>query len=439
MSNINVSPTKGFFIHMLTRDIPLEKAILDLLDNSVDSALKVVQTEQDKKFKIDLNLDKNKFQIRDNCGGISLKDANEYAFKFGRPEDVDPQSNSVGRFGIGMKRALFKLGSEFSIESKSNRDHFIITVDANQWIKDNENWNFTYYDFGDGHDDLFENPSQDGVIINVTKLHPDISILFNQIVFQNSLLNEVRSAISYRLHGKIEVTLNKIKVNAAELHLCSSESIIPYRKFNETVESDKDKVSFEIIASIGSANPNEAGWYLFCNERLVLAADRTKVTGWRESRDDIEDIVKFHNQYAMFRGAVFFNANNPDKLPMTTTKMGIDVNHQLYIKAQEYMRTALRQIADYLRDIKDKDIRDTIIKDSGTKEVSELRLFEPIEISFKGPIVSVTDSRIQSNISYSRRKEMVEKVKDFLGVSTNREVGEGTFDYFFKVNELENE
>lgn len=35
---INAEPTKAFFVDMLTRDIPLEQAVLDLVDNSVDGA-----------------------------------------------------------------------------------------------------------------------------------------------------------------------------------------------------------------------------------------------------------------------------------------------------------------------------------------------------------------------------------------------------------------
>ena len=43
---INASPTKEFFIHMLTRDIPLTRAILDLVDNSVDGARRLHQSGQ---------------------------------------------------------------------------------------------------------------------------------------------------------------------------------------------------------------------------------------------------------------------------------------------------------------------------------------------------------------------------------------------------------
>ena len=35
---ILAEPTKSFFVEMFTKDIPLEQAVLDLVDNSIDGA-----------------------------------------------------------------------------------------------------------------------------------------------------------------------------------------------------------------------------------------------------------------------------------------------------------------------------------------------------------------------------------------------------------------
>lgn len=37
-SKVNANPTKEFFISMLTRDIDIRAAILELIDNSIDGA-----------------------------------------------------------------------------------------------------------------------------------------------------------------------------------------------------------------------------------------------------------------------------------------------------------------------------------------------------------------------------------------------------------------
>ena len=38
---VDASPVKSFFVQMLTRDIELSDAILDLLDNCIDGILRV--------------------------------------------------------------------------------------------------------------------------------------------------------------------------------------------------------------------------------------------------------------------------------------------------------------------------------------------------------------------------------------------------------------
>lgn len=66
--------------------------------------------------------------------------------------------------------------------------------------------------------------------------------------------------------------------------------------------------------------PEMAGWYIYCNDRLVLEKDKTNLTGWEGKRIGESNIQKFHHIYAMFRGIVFFSSDDAKALPMTTTK-----------------------------------------------------------------------------------------------------------------------
>ena len=90
------SPTKRFFVSMLTRDINLADAILDLLDNCLDGALRLADgsdVDYAKHFvKIELAADH--FSIEDNCGGIPREVAKNYAFKMGRDTDDDRDSDT---------------------------------------------------------------------------------------------------------------------------------------------------------------------------------------------------------------------------------------------------------------------------------------------------------------------------------------------------------
>lgn len=86
-SIIEGNPTKKFFIEMITRDISIEDAIIDLLDNSIDGATQINSNDL-SGFVINIEIDANKLYIKDNCGGFSLDRAQRYAFRFGRPEDA---------------------------------------------------------------------------------------------------------------------------------------------------------------------------------------------------------------------------------------------------------------------------------------------------------------------------------------------------------------
>ena len=133
-TNINViegNPTKKFFIEMITRDISIEDAIIDLLDNSIDGANRI-NPENYTDLWINLTINDKEFVIQDNCGGFSLETAQKYAFRFGRPEEAPKANNTVGRFGIGMKRSLFKIGRDFAVQSQSPNDHFKVELNVDE-------------------------------------------------------------------------------------------------------------------------------------------------------------------------------------------------------------------------------------------------------------------------------------------------------------------
>src|SRR5258706_59191 len=86
-TTVKANPTKRFFVEMLTRDIELQDAILDLLDNCVDGILRSTKDKHGKRdsqpyrgYWARITLNEKKFQIVDNCGGIPLALAKHYGF-----------------------------------------------------------------------------------------------------------------------------------------------------------------------------------------------------------------------------------------------------------------------------------------------------------------------------------------------------------------------
>ena len=71
MSKDNIiegNPTKTFFIQMITRDITINDAIIDLLDNSIDGASKLKENNDFSDLYIDITINRDEFIVKDNCG-----------------------------------------------------------------------------------------------------------------------------------------------------------------------------------------------------------------------------------------------------------------------------------------------------------------------------------------------------------------------------------
>lgn len=130
---VRAGATKELFIDFLTKDLTIEQAVVDLVDNCVDGAKRLRPHSNYDGLRVDLRLGAKSFMIEDNCGGIPVGIAREYAFRFGRPETLPTGPWSVGQFGVGMKRALFKLGGWFRIESMADDSRFVLEDTVERW------------------------------------------------------------------------------------------------------------------------------------------------------------------------------------------------------------------------------------------------------------------------------------------------------------------
>ena len=156
VGQIDASPTKEFFIDMLTRDITLTQCILDLVDNSIHNVIRSTnldvtqiltgkaRTRSIQHAKIAITLDKTHFRIEDTCGGISIADAQNEVFRFGKPTP-DRRLKGLGVYGIGMKRALFKIGCKITVQSRTSKEKqgFAVDIDVREWTNSKE-WTFEF-------------------------------------------------------------------------------------------------------------------------------------------------------------------------------------------------------------------------------------------------------------------------------------------------------
>ena len=396
MSNpvrVRASPTKAFFVRMLTRDIDLADAILDLLDNCVDGVLRTLAqedgddgTDTDPKsvaaavippldgkeatpdeepqpfagFSADITAAPTVFEIKDNCGGIPEDVAIESAFMLGRPDlERDSELATVGMYGIGMKRAIFKIGESCEVRSRPRTGPYLVSISPD-WLSDDDNWDLALIsedeevggDMGEDH----------GTTITVTGLHGGISRQFD--AESSTFLADLEKTISQHyaviIKKGFEVRLNGNPVKAANLSLLApaevgvseAPKIEPYvfRGVFDDVEVElavgfyrslvtEEQLDDEVLQRSSRDN---AGWTVICNDRVVIYNDKSSRTGWGTG-----GVPSYHNQFISISGLVSFRSENSFQLPLNTTKRGIDASSEVYMIVLDYMRTGMKKFTTF--------------------------------------------------------------------------------------------
>ena len=447
---IEGNPTKKFFVEMITRDISIEDAIIDLLDNSIDGANRI-NSETYEGLWVKLTINDSQFIIEDNCGGFTLETAKKYAFRFGRPETAPKTlNNTVGRFGIGMKRSLFKIGKLFSVESRCGSDHFCVDVDVEQWSKktkdvilaDNtistiDDWSFNYQQL-EGNGVL----QSDGTFIKVTSLNPEVQDLFSDSRFISELAQDIQRLLNFSLLRGLKIYLNEEQLEGKRVELLISDACPPY--YDEGTIGD---VKYRIVAGLGEVGePKKSGWYIYCNDRLVVEADETTMTGW-----GISAIPKWHVNYVMFRGILYLDSKETLNLPLTTTKKGIDTMSEVYKAILPKMKDAMINVLDYLKKITQMGdqansyrqmLCDTMSKVSAVELKSmsfQVNGTQHIKKKFVAPPLDedvIAQKKSTVRIAYDANKIKADSAKKHAEVSSYKDLGNITFEYYLRMEEI---
>jgi hypothetical protein len=425
-------PSKAFFIDTLTRDISLSVCILDLIDNSIHgliagSKLDVVENMiagkkvHKTKARIDISFDGSSFMMVDDCGGISIDDAKDRVFLLGNPIAEKTQAG-LGVYGIGMKRAFFKIGSQVSFESHTQREALKIDIDVEAWKKTRA-WDFP---FAYGRP---KKSAKGGTKISITELHPAVKSQFASNAFKSILLHKISVAYSLFLAAGLRIKVNGQQAKADMPELAASRNLRPVRFFTKL-----DGVEILIMAGLSPVSDRTPrGWYIFCNGRLILDADKTADTGWGTDGHPV-----FRSKHNHFLGYVHLRSKDLRKLPWTTTKDGVDIESRVYQAALSEMWVLSRPILNFLNDIY-PDVTEESEPEHGVfrsaKALAPQKLAAQKNAVWTATVKKESDDALVS-IQYRRPRKKLKKIKDFLGRSSISAsgVGEYTFDWFYDKN-----
>ncbi|MBY6163263.1 ATP-binding protein [Mameliella alba] len=433
---VDASPTKAFFCSVITRDLSLEDAIADLVDNCVDGAKRLRgsgfmldgQKLYDGLF-VELNFDKTRFSISDNCGGIDLDVARKYAFKFGRDEGFDGTPGSVGQFGVGMKRALFKMGADFSVRTKTISDQYTIKVNVPDWIKD-PHWDFRIAEIENSEISEDETMTE----ITVESLYEGVAGLFSADFFKTKVINEIKTSQQHFIRGGLNIRVNGQAIISPEWQLAASDSLKPFYKSYED-EGGKHVLRTRIYAGVGVSAPASSGWYVFCNGRCIISADQTNTTGWGDlPGTESVSVPKFHNQFTRFRGYAFMDSNDPERLPWNTTKTDLDFDHPEYMRLRRRLVEISRPVIDFLNELdREKDYSPEDQEVSRSLERAPMAPISKMTVQqeFSYQKATVKKGPVLRNIAFKKPEPEIAALQSALSVSSAKDVGIKSFEYAY--------
>ncbi|MGH6955102.1 MAG: ATP-binding protein, partial [Caulobacteraceae bacterium] len=145
---VDTHPTKRVVVDSLTRDATVKACIFDLIDNSIDAARDrlfeglVADAPREMPdsfagFHAHLTLNGTGFKIEDNCGGIPIEALRSMVMRFGRPS---AHSMGIGVFGVGLNRALFKLGRISHLRTDTGLQRAELILRADEYIANDDDW-----------------------------------------------------------------------------------------------------------------------------------------------------------------------------------------------------------------------------------------------------------------------------------------------------------
>lgn len=405
---------------MLTRDIDLADAILDLLDNCVDGVVRELSrsnTAQSgspyKGYWAKIIATPDGFEIWDNCGGIPQDIAEKSAFMLGRTDVTrDADIETVGMYGIGMKRAIFKMGRHSVVVSQPETGAYKVEIPP-EWLDDEPTdsdevankknlWQLELVRVSSG---LEEN----GTKITVTQLNEGISHQFNEdkSPFLGDLEKEISRHYALIMEKGFVVILNGTRIKPVSIKLLAPEAfgvidepaIEPYiltGKF-EDIQIDIVVGFYRPLATEAELDDEElvassrenAGWTVICNNRVVLYNDKTSKTGW-----GTKGVTPgYHNQFISIAGVVSFHSKNSMKLPLNTTKRGIDTSSEVYHVALNFMRDGLKKFTSFTNRWKKQE-------EETQEAFNLLQSRRPADILKLAKRANLTKSRTHNELSY---------------------------------------
>lgn len=325
-TTIPAIPSKRLYQSIIA-DYSQELAICELIDNSIDLWIKEGKIN-DLNIQVDIDTLQQTICVRDNAGGIKESDI-KLVIAPGFSSNTS-NDETIGVFGVGSKRAVVALSQEIKIKTRYKNEKTIVVEYDDIWIE-NEDWNIDY----------FEETTElepNSTLIELTKL---------RALVDEKFIEELKEHLSstyakFLKNSKLKLSINNINLDGIDFD--SSWSYPPNyypQRFQFPLEiNSNENIEVEILAGLTSKNQvgeGEYGVYFYCNDRLILRANKSYEMGFASGIAGIP-----HPSLNAMRIFVYLRGN-PELMPWNSSKSGINYKSKIF----EKIRDRIIQIVTY--------------------------------------------------------------------------------------------
>ncbi|XZG70530.1 ATP-binding protein [Chitinibacteraceae bacterium HSL-7] len=335
----------SYLENTLTKDITALEAIFELVDNAIDAARNRALRKrgntldqyglpaQYNEGKISIRIGRESISFLDNCSGIDEIELTKHAFVIGA---MSHHPYGIGRFGIGLKRALIRLGTQYALSTDTGEFSAKIRFNSSQ-LKNTDGSLLATREDSTGHNKT---------LIHVAGLRDGVLHEFSTIPKLHNLSKNLSRRYGIILEKGFKIFLNGNPIRGFGPKIRSKGPVEPqtdnfpategvrvfidagmHSEYRLTKEKEYDRTKNNSLT-------DQYGWYFVCNDRIVEVATHEISLGWTS---------RWHQEYYGFVGWVRFVASDAENLPWDTKKSTIDPNS-----------SAFRAIADRLQQFAEK-------------------------------------------------------------------------------------
>lgn len=320
---------QDFLRSTLIKDITTLESIYDLIDNSIDAARNVVfnrpDCELDKYglpvsysgYRVSLRFAGDSITLCDNASGIPSHVLREKTFITGI---LSNHRFGIGRFGVGLKRSLFRLGTNYAL----------ITDTSDFCAK----LNFSENELGATEAkelaaEEIQTKGRSKTLVRISGLRENVRFEINSSPWKETVLKSLSRRYGRYIKKGLQVFVNgkkvppfgpgirqngPVKMQESRIETREGVNIYVEAGMHELYRLTSEPDYEELKAKISSIT-DEYGWYFVCNDRIIKVASHESDLGWS---------VKWHPEYYGFVGWVHFVSKDPAPLPWDTKKTQID-------------------------------------------------------------------------------------------------------------------